>query len=458
MSTLLVKNSAVLVTMDTARREINNGALFARGGVIEQVGPTNELPATADHVLDACGGIIIPGLINTHHHLYQNLTRVVPAAQNAPLFDWLKTLYPIWACLRPDDIYISALVGLAELALTGCTTSSDHLYLFPNGVRLDDEIQAAQDIGMRFHAARGAMSIGQSAGGLPPDDLVEREDAILQDYERAIAAFHDPAHGAMKRIALAPCSPFSVSKQLMRDTAIMAREHGVGLHTHLAENAQDITYSQEKFGMRPGQYAQELGWLGPDVWHAHCVQLNGNEIDLFARSKTGVAHCPCSNMRLSSGIAPIRKMTDAGVAVSLGVDGSASNDSGHLLNEARQAMLLQRVCAPSDGAEGGAAFSAREALELATIGGAKVLGRDDIGALEPGKCTDFAIFDTDTMAMSGSHWDPVAGLIFCGPTTATHVYVNGRAVVQDGQLATIDAPEAIERHGKATRELINRAP
>ncbi len=457
MSTLLVKNCKILVTMDAARREIADGALFARGAFIEQVGPLSELPQSADTVLDARGGIVIPGLINTHHHLYQNLTRVVPAAQNAPLFNWLQTLYPIWAKIRPDDIYISALVGLAEMALSGCTTSSDHLYLFPNGVRLDDEIHAAQEIGLRFHATRGAMSIGESKGGLPPDVLVEREEDILRDYDRVISAFHDPARGALLRIALAPCSPFSVSRELMRDTAVVARERGVGLHTHLAENSQDIAYSQEQFGMRPGQYAQELGWTGTDVWHAHCVQLNDQEIDLFARSKTGVAHCPCSNMRLASGIAPIAKMRGRGVAVGLGVDGSASNDSGHLLNEARQAMLLQRVCAGGDEqAHSGAAFSAREALELATIGGASVLGRDDIGSLERGKCADFAIYATDTIAMSGSQWDPVAGLMFCGPVNAAHVYVGGRAIVQDGALVTIDAGAAIERHAKAAMELIAR--
>ena len=450
MPTLLVKNSHILVTMDAGRREIKDGALFARGGVIEQVGPTEKLPASADHVVDARGGIVIPGLINTHHHLYQNLTRIVPAAQNASLFGWLTTLYPIWARLTPDDIKISTLIGLGELALSGCTTSSDHLYLFPNGVRIDEEIEAALKIGLRFHATRGAMSIGQSAGGLPPDSLVEREADILKDYERVIDAFHDPAPGAMIRIALAPCSPFSVTRQLMRDTAIMARERGVCMHTHLAENHDDIAYSQEKFGMRPGQYIEELGWTGPDVWHAHCVQLDSAEIDLFARSRTGVAHCPCSNMRLASGIAPVRKMRDVGVNVALGVDGSASNDSGHLLSEARQAMLLQRV--------GGTAetFSARDALKLATIGGAAVLGRDDIGSLEPGKMADFAIYDCDSFAMAGCDWDPVGALILCGPHYAAHVYVGGRAVVSEGQITTIDWRAALMRHRNATRALINR--
>ena len=452
MATFLVKNCAVLVTMDESRREIKDGALFSRDGIIEQVGASADLPKTADSVLNADGAIAIPGLVNTHHHLYQNLTRVVPAAQNASLFDWLKTLYPIWACLTPDDIYISALVGLAEMALTGCTTSSDHLYLFPNGVRLDDEIRAAQDIGVRFHATRGAMSIGESDGGLPPDSLVEREDAILKDYERVVDAFHDASAGAMLRIGLAPCSPFSVSRGLMRDTAVVARNRGVGMHTHLAENIDDIRYSQETFGMRPGQYVQELGWTGPDVWHAHCVQLNDSEIDLFARSTTGIAHCPCSNMRLASGIAPVRQMRDAGVNVGLGVDGSASNDSGHLLNEARQAMLLQRVGGK------GAGFSARDALQLATIGGAKVLGRDDIGSLEPGKRADVAVYDRQSLAMAGCDWDLVAGLIFCGPLKARHVYVGGKAVVSDGHLTTIDWGTAIAQHRQHTRELINRAP
>lgn len=449
MPTLLVRNAALLATMDDAGTEIRDGGLFARDGVIEAVGPTAQLPGQADAIIDLTGHVVIPGLINTHHHLFQNLTRVVPAAQDAALFGWLRTLYPIWARLTPECIRVSTLVGLAELALSGCTTSSDHLYLFPNGIRLDDEIEAARDIGMRFHATRGAMSIGVSAGGLPPDSLIEREDAILADFRRVIEAHHDARPHAMTRIAVAPCSPFSVSRGLMRDCAALARGYGVGLHTHLAENAEDVAYAQASFGMRPGAYAQSLGWTGPDVWHAHCVCLDHDEIDLFAATGTGVAHCPTSNMRLASGIAPVRRMLDAGVKVGLGVDGSASNDAAHLLSEARQAMLLQRVMGSA------ATMTAREALRLATRGGAAVLGRSDIGQLAPGMAADFAAFDLSALQLAGGAWDPLAALVFCAPLAASYTVVQGRCVVRQGGIATVDMAPVIARHGHLVRGLIN---
>jgi cytosine/adenosine deaminase-related metal-dependent hydrolase len=451
LPTLLIRNAAVLVTMDDGRREIAGGGLFARDGVIEAVGTTDALPASADTVLDMTGHVVVPGLVNTHHHLYQNLTRVVPAAQEALLFDWLKTLYPIWGRMGPEHIRISAMVGLAELAETGCTTSSDHLYMFPNGSRLDDTIEAAVQVGLRFHPTRGGMSIGESKGGLPPDRLVEREDAILADCRRVIETFNDPKPFAMIRVGVAPCSPFSVSRELMRDSAVLARQYGVGLHTHLAENVEDVSYSLANFGVRPGQYAEELGWCGTDVWHAHCVQLDGSEIDLFARTGTGVAHCPCSNMRLGSGVAPVREMLAAGVAVGLGVDGSASNDSGHMLNEARQALLLQRV------AKGGAALTARQALELATIGGAKILGRSDIGSLAPGKAADFAAFDVRELEFAGTQWDPVAALVFCGPVKAAATVVHGRLVVKDGECISIERRAVTARHAVLARELVDGA-
>ncbi|WP_020181326.1 8-oxoguanine deaminase [Methylopila sp. M107] len=451
MPTLLIRNADILVTMDAARREIPGGGLFARDGVIEQVGPSAELPKDADVTLDMTGRIVTPGLINTHHHLYQNLTRVVPTAQNALLFGWLQTLYPIWGRMGPEHIHVSTLVGLMELVETGCTTSSDHLYMFPNGARLDDSIEAAVEIGVRFHPTRGSMSIGQSQGGLPPDALVEREDAILADCRRVIEAFNDPTPFSMVRVGVAPCSPFSVSRGLMKDSADLARSYGVGLHTHLAENVEDVAYSLKTFGARPGAYAEALGWCGPDVWHAHCVQLDAGEIGLFARTGTGVAHCPCSNMRLGSGVAPVREMIDAGVTVGLGVDGSASNDSAHMLNEARQALLLQRV------SKGGAALTAREALELATLGGAKTLGRSDIGALEPGKAADLAAFDLGDVAFAGAQWDPVAALVFCGPARADRVVVNGRVVVEGGRCVTIDREKALLRHGMLARQLVNDA-
>jgi len=444
MSTLLVKNADVLVTMDATRREIVSGGVFARDGVIEAVG-TN-LPETADTVVDAKGCVITPGLVNTHHHLYQTMTRAVPGGQDALLFGWLQTLYPIWARMGPEEMFVSAQVGLAELALAGCTMSSDHLYLYPNGVRLEDTIEAAATIGLRFHPTRGSMSIGESDGGLPPDSLVENERAILEDSIRLVDAFHDDSDGAMVRVGLAPCSPFSVSRDLMRETALLARDKGVMLHTHLAENDEDIAYSLEKFGVRPGQYAEDLGWTGHDVWHAHCVKLDSSEIDLFARTKTGVAHCPCSNCRLGSGIAPVRAMRDAGVNVALGVDGSASNDAGHLLSEARQLLLLQRV---QNGAD---AMSARETLEIATIGGAAVLGRDDCGALEVGKRADFAVWDVSGLEAAGS-WDPVAALVLCGPFTTRDLFVEGRAVVRDGLLTGVDLAAIVAKQNQLAAKL-----
>ena len=426
----VIRNADVVVTMDDTRREIAGGAMAFADGVITAIGTTAELArqaGEADVVIEAAGCVITPGLVNTHHHLYQTLTRAVPGAISASLFGWLRRLYPIWAQYTPEDVYAATRLGLAELALSGCTLSSDHLYLFPNGVTLDDTIAAAQTIGIRFHPTRGAMSVGQSAGGLPPDSLVEDEKAILNDTIRVIDRFHDPKPGAMVRVAVAPCSPFSVSQGLMRDAALLAREKGVMLHTHLAEDADDVAFSLERFGCRPGDYAESLGWTGPDVWHAHCVQLDAREIALFARTGTGIAHCPCSNCRLGSGIAPITAMMAGGVSIGIGVDGSASNDSGNLLAEARQAMLLQRV------AGGAGALDPRDALYLATRGGAKVLGRSDCGALVPGLRADFAVWQMDEMASAGA-WDVVAALVLCPPAAARDLFVEGRAVVRNGAL------------------------
>ena len=398
-------------------------------------------------VVFAHGCVVTPGLVNTHHHLYQSLTRTVPGGQDALLFGWLKTLYPIWSRFGPDEMFTSAAVGLCELALSGCTLSSDHLYLYPNGARLEDTIFAAQEVGLRFHPTRGAMSIGESQGGLPPDALVEKEEIILQDCIRVVDAFHDPLEGAMLRVGIAPCSPFSVSRDLMREAALLARDKGVMLHTHLAENDEDIAYSLAKFGCRPGEYVQDLGWVGDDVWHAHCVKLDKTEIDLFARTKTGIAHCPCSNCRLGSGIAPLRALRDAGVPVGLGVDGSASNDAAHLLSEARQAMLLQRVALGAD------AMSAREALEVATLGGAQVLGRHDCGQIAVGKRADIAVWDLSGLAAAGA-WDPVAALVLCGPMAVRDLFVEGRQIVQGGQITSIDLPKLIEKQNKLALALM----
>ncbi|RMF81719.1 MAG: 8-oxoguanine deaminase [Chloroflexi bacterium] len=450
MVTLLAKNIHTLATMDDSRPEIKNGAIFVRDGVIEAVGTLDEMPSqTADEIFDLSRHVVIPGLINTHHHMYQSLTRVL--AQDNELFGWLKTLYPIWAGLTGEMTYISAKLAMAELILSGCTTSSDHLYIYPNDVTIDDEIRAAQEIGMRFHAARGSMSLGESKGGLPPDRVVEEEDVILKDTQRAIETYHDPERYAMTRIVVAPCSPFSVTQELMRDAAELAREYNVHLHTHLAENDNDIIFSRETFGQRPGEYAEDVGWIGDDVWHAHCVKLNDAEIGLFARSGTGVCHCPVSNMRISSGIAPIRKMLDTGVKVGLGVDGTASNDGNHLLNEARMAMLLQRVGGEPD------ALSGREALSIATRGSASVLGRDDVGVLATGMAADFVAYRIDTIAFAGAQHDPVGGLVFCQSQNVDLSVINGRVVVKDGVLQTVDLPVLIEQHNRLSKILIDGA-
>lgn len=457
--TLIALNADVLVTMDAQRREIRDGALVADGPAVQWVGATADLPpqyrrmvddGTAQ-VLDMRGRVVMPGLVNTHHHMYQSLTRAVPAAQDAELFSWLTNLYMLWSHLTPEMIHVSTQTAMAELMLSGCTTTSDHLYLYPNGARLDDSIAAAQQMGMRFHAARGSMSLGRSKGGLPPDAVVEEEEAILRDSLRLIQQYHDSARHSMLRVVLAPCSPFSVTRELMRESAVLARAHGVSLHTHLAENDNDVAFSREKFGLTPAQYAESLGWVGPDVWHAHCVKLDAEGIALFARTGTGVAHCPCSNMRLASGIAPVRTMRDAGVPVGLGVDGSASNDGAHMLGEARQALLLQRV------GHGPAAMGAREALEIATLGGARVLGRDDIGALAPGMSADFVAFDMSGVGYAGAGHDPVAALVFCTPTDVSTSVINGRVVVRDGHLLTADLPRVLTHHRELARTLFERA-
>ncbi len=442
MAETLIRNADYLLTMDDTRRELRGADILIRDGVIAAVG---QGLTTTGETIAAQGCVVTPGLVNTHHHLYQSLTRAVPGGQDALLFGWLKTLYPIWARMGPEEMFVSAQVGLAELALSGCTMSSDHLYLYPNGARLDDTIAAAGEVGLRFQPTRGAMSIGESDGGLPPDALVEGEAAILEDCIRVIDAHHDAREGAMVRVGVAPCSPFSVSRELMRDAALLARDKGVMLHTHLAENDEDIAYSLEKFGCRPGQYAEDLGWTGADVWHAHCVKLDGREIELFARSNTGVAHCPCSNCRLGSGIAPVRAMRDAGVTVGLGVDGSASNDAGNLVLEARQAMLLQRV------ARGADAMSAREALEIATRGGAQVLNRPDCGQIAPGKRADIAIWDVSGIDSAGS-WDPAA-LLLAGPSRVRDLLVEGRRIVESGRMATLNLGQVIERQNRLAAKL-----
>ena len=467
MTTLLIHNAHTIATLNDAGDELSNASIYVRNNCIEAIGPAHALPSTADRVIDAEHHVVIPGMVNTHHHMSQSLTRAIPGVQNAELFSWLRGLYPIWAGLQPDMIYASTQTAMAELLLSGCTTSSDHLYIYPNGVKLDDCIHAAREIGMRFIATRGSMSVGQSKGGLPPDRVVEQEDAILKDTQRLITQFHDASHGAMTQVAVAPCSPFSVSQDLMRLSAEMARHYGVRLHTHLAENDHDVAYSLEKFNRTPAQYAEALGWLGDDVWHAHCVKLDDEGISLFAATRTGIAHCPCSNMRLASGIAPIRKMIEAGVPVGLGVDGSASNDAAHMVNEARQAMLLARLRksleSPQVTAQGQTVFgcdtapmemTARDALRLATRGGAEVLGRKDIGQLSVGYCADMALFDLRSLSFAGGAvHDAIGSLMLCASAPASYTIVNGRVVVSEGQLATLDLGRVIERHNQFAKQL-----
>ena len=473
MTTLLIHRARCIALLDDANTELQDASLLIRDGRIDRIFKSDEpvdawlTPGAVDEVIDAHHHVVVPGLINTHHHMYQSLTRAVPQVQNTELFSWLQGLYPIWSGLTPEMVKVSTQVAMAELLLSGCTTSSDHLYIYPNGVRLDDSIEAAHAMGMRFTATRGSMSVGQSQGGLPPDRVVEQEPFILQETQRLIETWHDARFGAMTHVAVAPCSPFSVSQDLMRASAELARAYKVRLHTHLAENDHDIAYTREKFNCTPAEYAQDLGWVGDDVWHAHGVKLDDAGTYLFAKTRTGVAHCPCSNMRLASGILPLRKMLDAGVPVGLGVDGCASNDGAHLLNEARQAMLLARVGrameAPRvvDGRTvfgcdvGPSDMTPRDALRLATRGGAQVLGRaHELGQLSPGYCADLAMFRTDTLSMAGAAvHDPVGALLLCASGNADYTLVNGRVVVREGQIATVDMGPLIERHNQLAMQL-----
>lgn len=446
MSTFLVKNAALLATMDDAGTEIAGGGLFAVDGMIAQVGPSADLPATADTVIDAAGMVLMPGMVNTHHHFCQTLTRCM--AQDQHLFGWLTTLYPIWATITPEAVQVATRTALAELLLSGCTTTSDHTYLWPNGARLDDQIEAAQGMGVRFHATRGSMSVGQSKGGLPPDHVVEDEGHILADSRRLIEQYHDPRPGALLRVVLAPCSPFTVSLDLMRESIALARSYGVHSHTHLAETLDEERYCLERFGRRPVELIEELGWVGPDVWHAHVVHPSPAEVGRLGGARTGMAHCPCSNMRLASGIAPIGAMLKAGWRVGLGVDGSASNDGSHMLGEARQAMLLQRVTGDPG------ALSARQALRLATRGGAQVLGRDDVGQLAPGMCADVVGYRLDRVGFAGGAvHDPLAALVFCHPPMVDLSVVHGRVLVRDGELLGVDLPALVARHNAIARAL-----
>jgi len=470
MPTLLAKNATVLVTMDPARRELTDAGLFIRDGLIEQVGPSAELPASADTVLDLRGQILLPGLINGHHHLDQTLTRNIPAGQNINLFPWLRAHYRLWAARTPASTRTATIIGLAELALSGCTTAFDHAYVFQNGCRVDDQIHAAAELGVRFAVSRGSMSLGESKGGLPPDDCVEDEDAILKDSQRVIEQYHDPSPGSMLQIVLAPCSPFSVTPELMRESARLARSYGVRLHTHLCETLDEERYTLQTHGLRPVAYMDSLGWVESDVWYGHGIHVDDDEVRLFAARGAGVSHCPSSNMRLASGIAPVKQYLDAGVKTGLGVDGSASNDGSNMLLEARMAMLLARlkigllppegprtVLSTSDPLRAAEWMTARAALEMATLGGAALLGRTDIGSLEPGKCADFFTLDLNTIGYAGGLGDPVAATLFCAPQTARYTVIGGRVIVADGRIATLEIEPVIEEHNRHAQDLLHVA-
>lgn len=451
MDRILIEACETVVTMDDAGTEIPGGSILIEGGVISRIGTAMPRGAATARV-DGRGTIALPGFINTHHHLYQTLTRA--RAQDQRLFGWLRALYPVWASLDEEWAGAAARAALAELALSGCSTTADHHYLFPTRGRslavLAAEVDAAREIGLRFHPSRGSMDRGESQGGLPPDSVVEDTDAILAETEDAVRRFHDPAPGALLRIAVAPCSPFSVSDRLMRESAALARRLGVRLHTHLAETPDEDEFCRKTYGCRPLELLETLDWLGPDVWFAHCVHLRDDDIRRMAQSGAAVAWCPTSNLRLGSGIAPVQALREAGVPVGLAVDGSASNDSGNMLAEARLGMLVARAHSKSW-------LSAREALWVATRGGAACLGRDDIGSLEVGKRADIALVPVDGLAAAGAEADLVAAVVYCAPQRVRGLFVEGRAVVRDGRLATADEDEVAETARRLGRRLLGRS-
>jgi len=450
---LLIRDIHTVITMDAHDTVLRGGFIYAEGGEIKQMGARPSARLRADRTVSAGYAVALPGLINTHHHLCQTLTRACSAAADMELFDWLRTLYPMWARLDEESMHVAALVGMAELLLSGCTTTADHHYLFPHGQTklIDAEIAAARKIGIRFHPTRGSMSVGESKGGLPPDPVVQSEEEILEDCERVIRKYHDPAPGSMLRIGLAPCSPFSVSEELMRQTAAMAERHDVRMHTHLAETRDEEVYCLDHFGKRPLDFMAGVGWLRASTWVAHGIHFNAREVRRLGRARVGVAHCPSSNMRLGSGIAPALALARAGSPVGLGVDGSASNDSSHMLAEARQALLLNRL------AHGAAALPARDALRMATLGGAACLGRDDIGSLAPGKRADIALFDLRDVGYSGAE-DVAAALVLCAPTRAETLIVEGRVVVENHELRTLSLDPVLARHRRCAAKMVGSPP
>ena len=447
-SSLLIRDIHTLVPMDDGNSVLHGASVFIEAGEIRQIFESGARLPKATRTIDARHAVAIPGLVNTHHHLYQTLTRAYAPAADAELFEWLRALYPIWARLDEESVATAALAGMAELMLSGCTTTTDHHYVFPRGEAhlIDAQIASARRIGIRFHPTRGSMSVGRSKGGLPPDSVVQSEDRILGDCERVIRRYHDPAPGSMVRVALAPCSPFSVSPLLMRATADLAARHGVRLHTHLAETRDEEAYCLERFHKRPLDLLEDAGWMGNSTWLAHGIFFNRSEVARLGRAGVGIAHCPTSNMRLGSGCAPVPALRRAGCPVGLGVDGSASNDSSHMLAEARQALLLQRL------RHGAAALTVRDALRMATVEGARCLGRDDIGSIQPGKRADLALFDLRSLDYSGAG-DPVSALLLCAPARVRTLVIDGRIVVEGGEVRTVSVERVIARHRRLALRL-----
>lgn len=451
MSSLLLEHIDTLATFDADRRRLRNAWVLIRDNRIEAVGEGAERAPTADQTLDLSGRVVLPGLINTHHHQFQSLLRNVPSLQDSALFPWLRDLGRLMGALTDEDLYTASLLNHAELLLSGCTTAADHHYLKVNDIRFDTCIEAARDAGIRFHLLRGSSSMGQSQGGIPPDEQVEREDDILADCERLIRTYHDPAPGAMTRVDLAPGSPFAVTPHLMRESVELARRHGVGSHTHLAQSAADEQYMHARYGHSSVEMAEEWGWVGPDVWFAHATCLSDTDVARVGHTHTGIAHCPNSNMYTAAGCCRVPDLLQAGATVAIGVDGSAANNSSNLIDEVRSALLLQRQC------HGAHALSATQALELAILGGARLLRRDDIGVIEPGRCADVIAFDTRQLSLSGGQHDPVAGLVLCETGRVDLSIINGRIVVAGGQLVGIDLPSLIERHNRLAGSLVARA-
>ena len=453
MSSLLIKNPLLVATMDDGRREFAGGHILCRDGVLESLGP-EPLDVEADEVIEAQGMLVLPGFINTHHHLYQTLTRNVPLLQNRSLFGWLTGHYEIWRELTAEAVRVSATTGLLELMKSGATTSSDHLYLFPadcGGLLIDEEIEAAKELGIRFQPTRGSMSLGQSLGGLPPDDTVQTEKEIMADYERLLARYHDDSPGAMVRLALAPCSPFSVTPELMRHTAKFAQANGLMMHTHLAETLDEERFCLREFGQRPLDFVDGLGWLAPNTWFAHAVHLNADEITRLGDAGVGVSHCPTSNLRLGSGLAPVKELLEAGVAVSLAVDGSASNDSSNILLETRNALLFSRTRDEQHW------LTARDTLLMATRGGARALGRDDIGQLATGKRADLALFSLDGVEYAGGLADPLAALVFSVRLSPVdYLVIDGKLRIRSG-VAEVDEAALVGRHNRISGEMLDRA-